>query len=71
MCPSGVIRSGRIHPEVKPRNAQTNLKPPQRATSQTLQAMGGMLNVKLYDSTIRKRLNKYGLEGLPRKSLSW
>ena len=30
-----------------------------RATSQTLQASVSMLNVRVYDSSIRKRLNKY------------
>jgi len=34
-----------------------------RATSQTLQASVSMLKVKVHDSTIRKRLNKYGLFG--------
>jgi len=38
------------------------LKSP-RATSQTLQASVSMLNVKVHNSTIRKRLNKYGLFG--------
>ena len=32
-----------------------------RATSQTLQASVSMLNVKVHDSTIRNRQNKYGL----------
>ena len=32
-------------------------------TSQTLQASVSMLNVKVHDSIIRKRLNKYGLFG--------
>ena len=35
----------------------------QRATSQTLQASVSMLKVKVHDSTIRKRLNTYGLFG--------
>ena len=34
-----------------------------RATSETLQASVIMLNVKVQDSTIRKKLNKYGLFG--------
>jgi len=34
-----------------------------RATSQTLQASVSMLNVKVHDSKVRKRLNKYGLSG--------
>jgi len=32
-------------------------------TSQTLQASVSMLNIKVHDSTIRNRLNKYGLFG--------
>ena len=34
-----------------------------RVTSQTLQASVSMLNVEIHDSTIGKRLNKYGLFG--------
>ena len=45
--------SQQVHPKVK--------NP--RATSQTLQASVSVLNVKVHDSTIRKRLNKYGLFG--------
>ena len=45
--------SQQVHPKVK--------NP--RATSQTLRASVSMLNVKVHDSTIRKRLNKYGLFG--------
>lgn len=40
---------------------QTWKKRKPRATSQTLQASVSMLNVKVYDSSVRKRLNKYGL----------
>ena len=45
--------SQQVHPKVK--------NP--RATYQTLQASVSMLNVRVHDSTIRKRLNKYGLFG--------
>ena len=34
-----------------------------RATSQIIKASLGMLNIKIHDSTLRKRLNKYGLFG--------
>jgi len=36
---------------------------PQELHLKTLQASVSMLNVKVHDNTVRKRLNKYGLFG--------
>ena len=55
--------SQQVHPKVRLCNAQRKCKKTPRATSQTLQASVIMLNVKVHDSTVRKRLNKYGLFG--------
>ena len=55
-------------PNVRLRNAQKNCEKP-RATSQTLWASISMLNVKVHDSTIRKRQVWLVWKGFSRKTL--
>jgi len=60
-----LLRSGH-HNRFTPRSDHAILRETAKnaqAPFQTLQASLSMLNVKVHDSTIRKKLNKYGLFG--------